>query len=317
MSRRDGGGALTCLLALLSLLVFAAGAFALYHVMTAPAPETDQAVEADALSPKSFSEYDWDELSQVAQMISEAPSDEEGEALASEWGISIGDTRPLPLSDGRQATLTVVGIRCDELADGSGRAGLTLMTSPISLQPMNGGASNSGGWEGSQIRSWLATDGAELLPEGLVAQVAPVVKSTNNVGVTSEAASVTETADELWLFSLSEVCGTVDLFAHEYGDQVRARTYYIDYTVYDALLSAEGEQYPLFAQEGVTCLSDQSGALALEYGGAPTAWWYRSSYPYTFTGDDAYYFYQAMDTGYPSALGQADAASGVVVGLCL
>ena len=77
MSRRDGGGALTCLLALLSLLVFAAGAFALYHVMTAPAPETDQAVEADALSPKSFSEYDWDELSQVAQMISEAPSDED------------------------------------------------------------------------------------------------------------------------------------------------------------------------------------------------------------------------------------------------
>ena len=131
MARRDGGGAPTCLLVLLSLLVFAAGAFALYRVMLAPAPDTDRVVEESALSPKSFSEYDWDELTQVAQMISEAPSDEEGEAVAAEWGVSIGDTRPLPLSDGRQATLTVVGIRCDELADGSGQAGLTLMTSPI------------------------------------------------------------------------------------------------------------------------------------------------------------------------------------------
>ncbi|MBM6675155.1 hypothetical protein H6A07_00100 [Olsenella uli] len=318
MGRRGGrgGGVLTFLLILLSLCVCAAGAFALHYVMTAT-PGAAAAPEERELEPKRFSEYDWDELAEVAQMVADAPSDEEGEALAAEWGVAVGDTRPLPLSDGRQASLTVVGIRCDQLADGSGTAGLTLMTSPISLQPMNDAASNAGGWEGSQIRSWLATEGADLLPEGLASRVRTVTKSTNNVGVTSDSASVTQTDDALWLFSLSEVCGPIDLFANEYGDQVRARTYYIDYTVYDALLSGEGEQYPLFAQKGVSCLSDSSGALALEYGGAPTSWWYRTSYPYTFTGDDAYYFYQAMETGYPSALGQADQPAGVVVGLCL
>lgn len=317
MSRR--GGALTVFAVLLSLCVFAVGALALYHVMTSTPTTGESPTRESALEPKSFSEYDWTELSKVAGMIAEAPTDEEGERLADEWGVHVGDTRPLPLADGRQASLTVVGIRCDQRSDGEGLAGITLMTSPISSQPMNDSATNAGGWEASSLREWLSVDGAALLPADLAQSAVSVLKSTNNVGVSEDVASVFQTSDRLWLFSLSEVCGPVDLFATEYGDAVRDRTYYIDYTVYDEVLSAEGSQYPYFASAGVSCSSDPSGALAMKLGGSTTGWWYRSPYPAALQtdGGDTPYFYQVMESGYPSTVGQTDQPSGVVVGLCL
>lgn len=316
MARR-GGGCLTALAVVLSVAVLAVGAGLLYLVVTGGVPGGQAEQRAAGLERKSFSEYDWDELAQVAQMIAEAPSDEEGRTVADEWGVHVGDARPLALNDGTQAQLVVVGIRHDQRSDGSGVAGLTLMTSPIAKRPVNSTDTNTGGWEASELRAWLASDGAALLPEDLVSHVAEVTKRTNNVGVTSDVASVTETADRLWAFSLTEVCGPVDLFATEYGDEVRARTYYQDYTLYDKVLSQEGEQYEYFAQAGVTDHADPSGTLVQPLGGSATSWWYRSAYPYTFGVGDEYFFYQVMDSGYPSTVGYASQAAGVVVGLCL
>lgn len=316
MARR-GGGVATALMIVLSLCLFAGGAYALYHVLTAGQTPSAQDDSTSGLRPKEFSEYDWDELAAVADLIAEAPSDEECEEVAGQWGIELGDTRVISLSDGRQASLTVVGFCHDERADGSGHAGLSLMTSPISVQPMNDTLTNVGGWEASALRSWLSTEGVELLPEGLVAEVVPVSKLTNNVGSTSDASAVSSTDDVLWVPSVSEVCGQVDLFAHEFGDEVRSRTGYVDYTAYDAVLSAEGAQYPYFRDLGVTCRDDPGGALGLSYGGAKTSWWYRSPYPLSFNAGDYYYFYQVTSTGYPTTLGSPDEPSGVVVGLCL
>ena len=317
MARR-GGGLLAALAVVLSVAVLAIGAGLLYLVVTGGAPGAPLAQQqAAGLEHKSFSEYDWDELAQVAQMIAEAPSDEEGRAVADEWGVHVGDARPLALTDGNQAQLVVVGIRHDERADGSGVAGLTLMASPIARRPVNPSDTNEGGWEASELRAWLASDGRELLPERLADNLVEVTKLTNNVGVTSDAAAVTETSDALWAFSLTEVCGPVDLFATEYGDEVRARTYYQDYTLYDTLLSQEGAQYEYFADAGVSDQADGSGVLAQSYGSSPCAWWYRSAYPYTFNVGDAYFFYQVMDSGYPSTIGYASQSAGVVVGLCL
>lgn len=317
MARR-GGGLLTALAVVLSVAVLAVGAGLLYLVVTGGAPGGQGAPRQEAgLERKGFSEYDWDELAQVAQMIAEAPSDEEGRAVADEWGVHVGDARPLPLADGTQAQLVVVGIRHDRRADGSGVAGLTLMTSPIARRAVNPTDTNAGGWETSDLRAWLASDGAALLPDDLASNLVEVTKLTNNTGATSDAASVTQTADALWLFSLTEVCGPVDLFATEYGDEVRARTYYIDYTAYDELLSQEGSQYEYFADAGVTDLADASGTLALTYGGSACAWWYRSPYPLTFDMGDEYFFYQVMDSGYPVTLGYASQPAGVVAGLCL
>ncbi len=317
--RERGGGCLTALLVALSLAVVAIGGGALYLVMTEQGPFSREAVGSGAaqpLEPKTFSEYDWDELAQVADKIAEAESDEEAQRVASQWGIEVGDVRALPLADGRQATLTVVGIRCDERSDGEGLAGLTLMTSPIALRAMGDSAAGEGTWETSSLRRWLASDGADLLPEGLAERVVSVRKTSSSMSVTGDETTLVTTDDALWLFSVSEVCGQVDLFVREYGDDVRARTFYVDYTRYDQALSSEGEQYPLFAREGVSVVSDPSGMLELTYGGAPTSWWYRSAQPAP-SDESGYMFYQVMESGYPTTVAPAGQESGVVVGLCL
>lgn len=317
MSRR-GGGCLTAAAVALSLVVLALAAGLVCLVLTngAPTAEVGAPLEEE-LVPKAFDEYAWGELSEVAAMISSAPSDEEGRAIAEKYGVSVGSVRPLALDDGRTCSLTVVGIRADERADGSGVSGLTLMASPISVRAMNEEETNAGGWESSDLRSWLAAEGMGLLPDELAEAIVPVRKLTNNVGVTSDAASVTETDDSLWLFSASEVCGTVTWFTDEYGVEPNAHTGYVDFAPYDALLNLEGEQYEYFSAAGVSASSDPQGALRLTYGGSETSWWYRTAYPFTYVGGDECYFYQVMASGYPSTTGLATSASGVTVGFCL
>ena len=132
MSSHDrGGGCLTAIAVVASILVFAGGAILLYLIATNSSLLRPQSapLEQEELSPKSFAEYSWEELSEISQLISSASSDEEGREVASVWGVGIGDTRTVSLTDGRQATATVVGIRADDLADGSGAAGITFIAS--------------------------------------------------------------------------------------------------------------------------------------------------------------------------------------------
>lgn len=313
-----GGGALTAVAVVLSVMVVCLGAGLLYLVLFGGSPNLEEVLGIEEqLEPKSFEEYTWEELSEVAETVSQAPTSEDAKRVAAEYGIEVGSVRSLPLDDGRSASLTVVGIYADERAGGFGMAGLTLMASPISLQPMNQSDTNEGGWEASWLRSWLDGDGLELLPDELAESVVAVSKPTNNVGVTSDESSVTSTADRLWLFSASEVCGAPGWFVDEYGEEPNAHTGYVDFTAYDKILSLEGYQYEFFASSGVSGTSDPNGVLSLTYGGSQVAWWYRTAYPYTFTGDDASFFFQVMASGYPSTTGLASQAAGVTVGLCL
>ena len=320
-SRNRGGGCLTAIAVVASILVFAGGAVLLYLIATnssLPLPQASLEEQGEAeLGPKSFEEYSWEELSEISKLISAAASDEEGREVASVWGVGVGDTRSVALKDGRQATATVVGIRADALADGSGKAGITLMISPISVQTMNSTGTCDGGWEGSQLRSWLTSEGSALLPDDLLDCARAVSKTTNNVGELSDSNGVTQTSDVLWAFSLSEVCGPITIFVDEYGDDIWWRTDYIDYSLYDDVLSAEGEQYEFFKNEGVTCSSDPNDTLLLSYDNAAVAWWYRSAFPSSQAYGESSYFYQAMSTGYPCTIAEPNTEAGVVVGVCL
>ena len=130
---------------------------------------------------------------------------------------------------------------------------------------------------------WVRTPGRCVLPDSLC-----------------DLPSLVARTDELWLFSASEVCGAITWFTDEYGDEPNLYTGYVDFAPYDEMLSSEGEQYEYFASSGVRASSDPLGVLKLAYGSSATSWWYRTSYPYTFTGEDASYFYQVMASGYPS-----------------
>lgn len=319
MARR-GSGCLTALALVLSIafVALAATLFMLVANGGGPGSPEDEG-SPERVAADSFDEYSWQELSDIAGLIAAAPSDEEGRAVASQHGIEVGDTRTLTLGDASVVELRVVGIRADERADGGGVAGLTLMTSPIAVRPFSD-EKNEGGWESSDLRSWLAGEGASLLPDELVSRVVPVLKVTDNAAVrygdSGAVEALTTTADALWVPSVSEVCGEVDWFAQEYGTTPSASSEYVDFRPYDEALSAQGEQYEYFSDAGVDG-SGTSGALVMAYGGTACNWWYRTSYPYALEGWEQRMVYQVMSSGYPGMTSGPSEQAGVVVGLCL
>ena len=319
MARR-GGGCLTALALVLSIAAVALGGALVVLVASGGVAPTDEAPGVAApVGASSFEEYSWQELSDIAALIAAAPSDEEGRAVASEHGIEVGDARTLTLDDATVVELRVVGIRADRRADGEGLAGLTLMTSPVALRPFSDDE-NAGGWETSELRSWLQGEGASLLPDELASRVVPVIKVTDNAAVRYGSpdveAALTETVDALWAPSVSEVCGEVDWFAREYGTTPNANSEYVDFAPYDRSLSSQGGQYEYFSAAGVDG-SEASAALAMSCDGAACNWWYRTSYPYDLEGWEQRVVYQVMSSGYPSMTSGPGEQAGVVVGLCL
>jgi hypothetical protein len=158
------------------------------------------------------------------------------------------------------------------------------------------------------LRTWLQDELPKLLPQDLPDLVKGVVKQTNNLGEKATVSDVTASYETFWIPSVVEVCGSVDWFAKEYG---------ADLSSYDDVLNAEGVQYEWFRQEGVTSADDPGHALALTYLGKPVAWWYRSPFPYVYSGLASGYFYNVMQSGFPKAYSEADQELGVVFGFCL
>jgi len=138
------------------------------------------------------------------------------------------------LTNGKTLEYRIVGINHDDLADGSGKAGLTFEATNTALaaQRMNATNANAGGWEKSELRSRLNTgDLWSLLPSELQSKVKSVTKMTDNQGG-GKAGTPSATTDKVFLLSTTEV----------YGD-----------------LQSDGTQYEYYKSKGVTT-SNYSGA---------------------------------------------------------
>lgn len=283
--------------------------------------ELKQEPEPDVLKKKPLNDYTWMNLSEISAQIAAAPSDEEGRAIAQSFGLVEDDgsltkqTKQLVLNGTRALDVRLAGIRHDDKADGSGKAGLTFMTvGALEIRPMNDEATVEGGWEASSLRAWLAGDALGMFEAGLVDALVPVNKLTNNVGMTDSFDSITPTADKLWVFSVHEVCGDVSWDVDEFF-QKRG------YEDVDGMLNSEGDQYEVFAQAGVTGTDPAGGFLSLADSTGASPWWYRTPYPFEWhylgpTGNDGY-FYRVMDSGYPESIGSPNDPSSVVVGFCV
>lgn len=139
----------------------------------------------------------------------------------------IGDTQSVVMTyaDGSSETLQlqIIGFDHDDLADGSGKAPLTLATAglPNVRQAMNAGNSTIGGWRASDMRGYMATLYAAL-PADWQAAVKIVSKSSSAGG--SDIAALQTTDDRLWLPAEIEIFGSRNL----------------------SKADGEGRQYPLF-----------------------------------------------------------------------
>ena len=161
--------------------------------------------------------------------------------------MDAGTTWSVKLTNGKALEYRIVGINHDDLADGSGKAGITFETTNTALgfKAINVAQTNIGRWEKSELRTRLnAGDLWSLLPSELQSKVKSVKKMNDNKGG-GKADTPSSTTDKIFLLSVTEV----------YGD-----------------MQSDGTQYEFYKSKGVTT-SNHSRASSSE------SHWTRSVHP--------------------------------------
>ena len=126
--------------------------------------------------------------------------------------MDAGTKFSMKLTDGQTLGYRIIGINHDDLADGSGKAGLTFeaTNNVLGAQRMNATNSNAGGWEKSELRGRLNPgDLWTLLPAEIQSKAKAVTKMTDNKGGGSAGTS-SATTDKVFLLSSTEVWGNLD-----------------------------------------------------------------------------------------------------------
>lgn len=152
--------------------------------------------------------------------------------------MDAGTKFSVKLTDGKTLTYRIIGINHDELADGSGKAGLTFFTTSTNISSrMNPDGKTIGGWEKSELRGKMNSGEIwNLMPSDFQSKVKSVRKLTNNVdsGIENKDAAVTATTDKLFLLSYSEIVDNPEVT--ENGAKWPPNSW----------LSKEGTQYEVF-----------------------------------------------------------------------
>lgn len=204
-----------------------------------------------------------------------------------EWSIT--------LKDGNALTYRIIGINHDDLADGSGKAGLTFLTTSTGISSCMNALSdpededtNAGGWEASGLRAKMNSGEIwSLMPADFQSKVKSVRKLTNNAGGYEKGAAVTATSDRLFLLSYSEIVPT-SYWASDFP-----------------WTSSEGTQYEAFKGK-VTENNDSNSAIASNY-----YWWERSVDP-NYPG----MFLHVLTNGTPSVSRFASSSLSVCPAWC-
>lgn len=218
----------------------------------------DSAIVQAAVT-KDAKDWTLDDQKAVAEDIAKNGTSSIAFAKA-EAAMNAGTKFSMKLTDGQTLEYKIIGINHDDLADGSGKAGLTFLTTSTGISSrMNAKGGNAGGWEKSELRQKMNSGEVwNLMPSDFQTKVKSVRKLTNNVGGGSanKNATVTATSDKLFLLSYSEIVHT-SRWASDYP-----------------WTSSEGTQYEAFKSK-VT--ENDSGNSAIANG---SRWWERSQLPY-------------------------------------
>lgn len=213
--------------------------------------EQEQVPEGAPEVRDAVADYSWEELAQISALIADASSDDEGIKLAEQYNLcgsggslDGSQAKDVELSDGTSVPFAIAGFRHDQRGDGSGVTGITFVARESLGTAQYNGSGDAISWEDSPLRSWLNDTVLGELPEDLSGSVVAASKTTNVPG-----GGQCETSDSLWLVSFSELCGTSS----------------------GGGMSLEGDQYRLFADQGITGSASSALQLADDY------WWLRGA----------------------------------------
>lgn len=191
----------------------------------------------------------------------------------------VGDEKDITVS-GETLTLVIMGFDHDDL-ESSGKAGITfgLKNLMANTRAMNSSNTNSGGFTGSAMYSWLQNTLLPTLPSDLQAVLKSVKKKTS---AGSQSSTINTNAMKLFLFSEIEIFGS---------------------TTYS--VSGEGSQYSYFATAAnrIKYLSNGSGSANI--------WWERSP-----RASNSVYFCVVSSNG-DAGGSSASSSRGVCFGFCV
>lgn len=217
-----------------------------------------------------LSENTW---AQIAQAVADQ------DPILDVW--QIGDTKDEVIA-GETLTFAIMGKNMDDLADGSGKAGLTFGMTQLmaSTRQMNSSNTNAGSFAGSAMYSWLSGTIYPNLPAELKDAIKAVNKKTSSGGGSS---SIRTDAMYLWLFAEIEVFGSTT-----------------------CSYAGEGTQYPYFATSAERIKRLSNGAGNASY------WWERSP-----DKVDIDFFCCILASGKPSNYYGSKVSQGVCFGFCI
>ena len=173
--------------------------------------EADSATVQAAVA-KDAKDWTLDEQEAVAEDIA-AKGEASTAYVKAEAAMKAKTKWSLKLTNDETMTYQIIGINHDNLANGTGKAGLTFLLSyPWPIRAcMNATDTNVGGWEKSELRASMNSGEIwNLMPTGVQGKMKAVTKLTNNVGgknIAHECVDATETIDRLFLLSESEIFG--------------------------------------------------------------------------------------------------------------
>lgn len=200
----------------------------------------------------------------------------------------VGKLKELTLTYDTDMTETIdveiVGIDHDNLADGTGKAGLTFIVKemPFITSPMNSGStSNSGGWNSTYMRSSTIQTVYNALPEELRNVIKPVIKKAS---AGSKSFDIVESTDSVWIPSYIEVCADASSTGSVYTN--------------------EGETYSIYASNSDRQKYKTDGVTLSTY-------WTRSP-----VANSMYGFWYVTSNGELTTFG-SDSSMGVAFGFCI
>lgn len=264
----------------------------------------------------SLDDYTWDQLQEISLKIKAARSNAEARKIAKRHHLLDDDghipypcTKRVTLTNGLEVGAQLVGIRHDELLDGTGKAGLTFMFDAGIAERDAAAQPLSAGWADCELREWLDGDGLKLLPNELRALIKSVKKISNNVGAARSASCLSELPATLWLPAMVELCGNQP-----------PESFTEDFHYLADIYNGEGKEYQLFRELKVSPYTTNE-TLVRQWKGKDVCWWERTASPDTSESEGTLYMNRVGHDGdvftYATPASKPNKRTCVIPGFCI
>ena len=264
----------------------------------------------------SLDDYTWDQLQEISLKVKAAETRNEACEIAKRYHLLDDDghipypcTNRVKLTNGLEVGAQLVGIRHDELLDGTGKAGLTFMFDTGIAERNAAAQPLSAGWADCELREWLDSDGLKLLPNELRALIKSVKKISNNVDAARSASCLSELPATLWLPAMVELCGNQP-----------PESFTEDFHYLADIYNGEGKEYQLFRELKVSPYTTNE-MLVRQWKGKDACWWERTASPDTSESEGTLYMNRVGHDGdvftYATPADNPKKRTCVIPGFCI